>query len=82
MIRLLDCSPCVEIIRRLDEYVDRCLTPRERRQVEAHLSECLECAAKFRFEIVLVRRIRERLRRIDVPPQLFETVVRRLEAEA
>jgi anti-sigma factor (TIGR02949 family) len=80
-IRLLDCSPCGEVISRLDEYVDRTLTIRERRQVEAHLGGCLECAAKFRFEAALVRSIRERLRRIDVPPHLFETVVRRLEAE-
>jgi anti-sigma factor (TIGR02949 family) len=82
MIRLVGCSPCTEIIRRLDEYVDRSLTPRERRQVEIHLGGCLECAAKFRFEVALVRSIRERLRRIDVPPHLFEMVVRRLDAEA
>jgi anti-sigma factor (TIGR02949 family) len=81
VIRLVDCSPCAEIIRRLDEYVDRSLTPRERRQVEAHLDGCLECAAKFRFEAALVGTIRERLRRIDVPPHLFETVLRRLEAD-
>jgi anti-sigma factor RsiW len=82
VIRLVDCSPCAGIIRCLDEYVDRCLTARERRQVEAHLAGCLECAAKFRFETALVRSIRERLRRIDVPPHLFEAVVRRLESEA
>ena len=81
MIRLVGCSPCAEIIRRLDEYVDRCLAPRERRQVEAHLAECVECAAKFRFEAALVGAIRERLRRIDVPPDLFQTVVRRLESD-
>jgi anti-sigma factor RsiW len=82
MIRLADCSPCAEMIRCLDEYVDRSLTLRERRRVEAHLAGCLACAAKFRFEAALVRSIRDRLRRIDVPPHLFETVVRRLEAEA
>jgi anti-sigma factor (TIGR02949 family) len=82
VIRLVDCSPCGEVIRRLDEYVDRCLGPRERRQVEAHLAGCLDCAAKFRFETALVNAIRERLRRIDVPPHLFESVLRRLEDEA
>jgi len=81
VIHLVDCSPCAEIIRRLDEYVDRSLTPRERRQVEAHLSGCLECAAKFRFETALVGAIRDRLRRIDVPAHLFETVVRRLHSD-
>jgi anti-sigma factor RsiW len=70
------------MLRRLDEYVDRSLTPRERRRVEAHLAECLACAAQFHFEVALIRSIRERLRRIDVPPHLFESVVRRLEADA
>jgi hypothetical protein len=50
--------------------------------VEAHLAGCLDCAAKFRFETALVNAIRERLRRIDVPPHLFESVLRRLEDEA
>jgi len=81
VIRLVDCSPCADVIRRLDEYVDRSLTPRERRQVETHLAGCLECAAKFRFEAALVGAIRDRLRRIDVPPHLFGSVVRRLESD-
>jgi anti-sigma factor (TIGR02949 family) len=82
VIHLVDCSPCAEIIRRLDEYVDRSLGPRERRQVEAHLAGCLDCAAKFRFEAALVTAIRERLRRIDVPSHLVESVLRRLDDEA
>jgi anti-sigma factor (TIGR02949 family) len=82
MIRLLDCSPCADIIRRLDEYLDCCLSLRARRQVEAHLAGCPDCTAKFRFEAALVSSIRERLRRVDVPSHLLETVVRRLGADA
>jgi anti-sigma factor (TIGR02949 family) len=81
MMRLAEHSPCAAMIRRLDEYVDRSLTPRELRKVEAHLADCLGCAAQFRFEVALVRSIRERLRRIEVPPHLVENVMRRLEAE-
>jgi anti-sigma factor RsiW len=80
-IRLVDGSPCAGMIRRLDEYVDRSLSPRERRQVEAHLNRCLGCEAQFRFEATLLGLIRERLRRIDVPHDLLDNVIRRLAAE-
>jgi len=80
-IRLVDGSPCAGMVRRLDEYVDRSLSPRERRQVESHLNRCLGCEAQFRFEAALLRLIRERLRRIDIPHDLLENVIRRLSAE-
>jgi anti-sigma factor (TIGR02949 family) len=80
-IRLVDCSPCAEMIRRLDEYLDSSLSPRERRQVDAHLDRCAGCAAQFRFEVGLVRLIRERLRRIDVPRDLLDNVLRHLAGE-
>lgn len=73
---------CSETILRLDEYVDRALAPAEVRLVETHLEECLRCASQFRFEVALVRSIRERLRRIEVPAGLVETVLRRLDAES
>jgi anti-sigma factor (TIGR02949 family) len=79
-LRLDDCSPCATMIRRLDEYADRSLSPRERRQVEAHLNQCLQCATQFRFELTLLGLIRERLRRIDVPRDLLDNVTRRLAA--
>ena len=80
-IHLVDCSPCADMIRRLDEYVDRSLSPRERRRVEAHLTRCLGCATQFQFETILLGLIRERLRRIDVPRDLLTNVLRRLAAE-
>ena len=70
------------MLLRLDEYVDRSLSPFELRLVEAHLDDCLHCAGQFRFEVELVRSIRERLRRIEVPAHLVQRVLMRLEAEA
>jgi anti-sigma factor (TIGR02949 family) len=81
VIHLVDCSPCADMIRRLDEYVDRALSYRERRRVETHLTHCLGCATQFRFETILLGLIRERLRRIDVPRDLLTNVLRRLAAE-
>jgi anti-sigma factor RsiW len=64
----------------LDDYLDRQLTPEERRLVEAHLATCTECAAKFRFETSFVTQVRDRLRRIDLPPQLTQRLHARLMA--
>jgi anti-sigma factor RsiW len=72
---------CSETILRLDEYVDRALAPAESRLVEAHLEHCLRCAGQFRFETSLVRSIRERLRRIEVPADLMASVLRRLDSD-
>ena len=80
-IRLVDGSPCAGTVGRLDEYVDRSLSPRERRQVETHLNRCLGCEAQFRFEAALLRLIQERLRQIDIPHDLLDNVIRRLTAE-
>lgn len=82
MIRVGAGYSCSETVLRLDEYVDRALSAAEARLVEAHLEECLRCASQFRFEIALVRSIRERLRRIEVPAGLVEDVLRRLDAES
>ncbi|MGH7526856.1 MAG: anti-sigma factor family protein [Gemmatimonadales bacterium] len=73
---------CTEMLRRLDDYVDRNLTPEEISLVEEHLTECLVCARQYRFEIAVVNGIRERLQRIALPPDLLSAIHRRLEAES
>ena len=80
-IRLVDCQPCARMIRRLDEYVDRRLTPRERLAIEAHLDRCPGCSKRFHFEAALLGLIRERLRRIEIPHDLPDKVTRRLAVE-
>lgn len=82
MTRVGDRYSCSEMILRLDEYVDRALSPEELRLVEAHLEDCLRCASQFRFEVALVHSIRERLQRIEMPTHLVDAVLRRLDAES
>jgi anti-sigma factor (TIGR02949 family) len=72
---------CEDALRRLDEYVDRALSPAELREVEAHLNDCVRCAQEFGFEVALVRGIRARLRRLRVPPSLLRGIRLRLRAE-
>lgn len=77
----MDRYSCVEVLRRLDDYVDRALTGAEIRRVEEHLAECLACASAARFERSLLDGIRVRLRRIAVPDQLRSSIHIRLMSE-
>lgn len=74
-------AACEAILRRLDDYIDRELSPEEMRAVERHIDDCLHCAGRFRFELSLIRELRRRLRRIALPGDLAARIGRRLEAE-
>ena len=71
---------CDEVLGRLDDYLDRNLSPEEVRRVDEHLDECLSCLRKYRFERSLLEGIRSRLRRIGLPPHLLASVKLRLDA--
>ena len=65
---------CADALARLDDYLDRQLTSKERRLVEQHLAICTACAPKFRFEATFNAELRRKLARIDVPPRLADRV--------
>jgi predicted anti-sigma-YlaC factor YlaD len=71
---------CSEMILRLDDYVDRALSPTELELVEEHLLECVTCAGQFRFEVSLIEALRERLQRITLPDDLLGRILDRLES--
>ena len=72
---------CEAILRRLDDYIDRELSPGDMHVVERHIEDCLRCADRYRFEISLVQEIRSRLRRIRLPGHLVASIRLRLDAE-
>ena len=74
-------AACEAILRRLDDYIDRELSPADTRMVEQHIEECLRCAGRFHFEIGLIHDLRTRLRRISLPADLMARIKLRLEAE-
>jgi anti-sigma factor (TIGR02949 family) len=74
-------AACEAILQRLDDYIDRELSPDDVLVVERHLEECFRCAAQYRFEIGLIRDIRTRLRRIALPGDLMTRIKLRLDAE-
>jgi predicted anti-sigma-YlaC factor YlaD len=71
---------CSEMVLRLDDYVDRALSPTELELVEEHLLECVTCAGQFRFEASLIEAVRERLQRISLPDDLLGRIRDRLES--
>lgn len=68
---LLGLLSCKETLARLDDYIDRELSPSESRIVARHLKICHHCAQRFAFETELVEGLRQRLSRIDAPADLL-----------
>ena len=77
----LDRFNCEEMFRRLDDYVDRELSPDETQVVRSHLEECAVCAAEYQYEESFVRNVKAKLRRIALPPDLRDRISKALRAE-
>lgn len=78
--RGLDRAGCEVAFRRLDDYVDRELAPAEMALVQQHLEVCVLCSAEFAFEESVLRDVRSKVQRIDVPVDLRSRVATRLAA--
>ena len=77
----VDAYTCREAFARLEDYVDRELSPDEVRLVEEHLAVCEVCASEFSFEARVLGAVREKLRQIELPGRLKERVARLIAAE-
>jgi anti-sigma factor (TIGR02949 family) len=75
----IDLYTCEETIRRLDDYLDRELTPREMQLVKEHLEVCTLCASEYAFEASAIERIRNKLQRVAAPADLLAKVSRALD---
>ena len=71
---LLGILTCKEALARLDDYVDRELSPLDLKLVDRHLKICHECARKFAFESGLQEGLRQKLARLDVPEDLLTNI--------
>lgn len=67
---------CEELFRRLDDYLDRELDADEMRMIREHLETCAVCASEYSFEQSVLRNVREKLRRIQAPPDLMSKISR------
>jgi anti-sigma factor (TIGR02949 family) len=66
---------CHETFLRLNDYVDRELSPAEHDAVVAHLFECANCTSLFEFEANIVADLKAKLSRIQLPPTLKDRVL-------
>lgn len=75
----LDRYDCEQVFARLNDYLDRELSPEESRRVQGHLQVCTRCAAEFEFEASLLKEIRMKVCRIQVPAKLKANVLKAIE---
>jgi anti-sigma factor (TIGR02949 family) len=75
----LNRDTCEEAFRRLDDFLDRRLTPDETRLVEEHLRTCAACTREFSFEASLLSGVRRKLRHVEAPRDLLRRVFSQLE---
>jgi anti-sigma factor (TIGR02949 family) len=81
MNRRLDRTTCEETFRRLDDYLDRRLSPEETRLIEEHLHVCEACSREFVFEASVIEGVREKLRRVAAPPDLLARISEQIARE-
>lgn len=70
---------CAEAFRRLDDYLDRELSPIESAEVEAHLLTCAACAREYAFEASVLSDVRGKVRRVQAPDSLRNSVLKIIE---
>lgn len=80
-MRHLSRFTCEEAFRRLDDYLDRELSPEEMELVRVHLEICAGCASEFNFEASTLRNVSEKMRQLDVPADLLERTLAALRRE-
>ncbi len=70
----VDRYTCEEVFRRLNDYLDRELSPAEMELVKEHLATCAQCASEHAFEASVLQELKSKLRRIDLPRSLVDKV--------
>jgi anti-sigma factor (TIGR02949 family) len=81
MTKHFDRYTCEEMLRRLDDYLDRELTADEIQRMEEHLQDCEACIREFGFEANVLRAVRAKLREVEVPQSLADRVAMSLARE-
>ena len=74
----LNRSNCEEAFRKLDDFLDRRLSPDEMRIIEEHLSICAWCTREFNFEASVLNGVKRKLRQLEAPTDLVSKVLSQL----
>lgn len=73
-MRIVDRFTCAEVLQRLDDYLDRELSPEEMTLVREHLEICSMCAEEHYYERHILDGVKDKIRRIKAPPTLLGKV--------
>jgi len=65
---------CEQVFQRLDDFIDRELTPGETTSIEEHLEICEWCAKTYKFQAGVLSEVRAKLQRISAPPDLLSRI--------
>jgi anti-sigma factor (TIGR02949 family) len=68
-------ATCEAAFRRLDDFLDRRLSPEEMELVEEHLKICTACTQEFTFEASILDGIKRKLRHISAPSDLLSRIL-------
>lgn len=74
----LNRSNCEEAFRKLDDFLDRRLTPEETRIIEEHLQICAWCTREFAFEASVLKGVKRKLQHLEAPADLLSRVLSQL----
>ena len=74
----LNRNTCEEAFRRLDDYLDRRLSPEEMRLIEEHLEICAACTREFGFEASVLNGVKHKLRHLSAPADLLSRILGQL----
>ncbi|HJR16549.1 MAG TPA: zf-HC2 domain-containing protein [Gemmatimonadales bacterium] len=74
----VDRTNCEEAFRRLDDFLDRRLTPDEMRIIEKHLEVCAWCTREFNFEASVLHGVKGKLRQLEAPADLVTKILSQL----
>lgn len=70
---------CEDMFRRLDDFLDRSLSPEEEARIQEHLELCESCAREYQFEESLLSGLRRKLRSTEAPEGLKQRISSLLE---
>ena len=68
----IDRYTCEDVLRRLDEYLDRQLSSLEMERARAHIETCEACAREQAFAAAALQTLKAKLRRIEIPADLLD----------
>ncbi|MCH8978927.1 MAG: zf-HC2 domain-containing protein [Armatimonadetes bacterium] len=70
---------CEDAFNKLDDFLDRELSPEEIELVQKHLNKCAQCAEAYDFEGSMLQCVRRKIERLDLPSELLGRISKALE---